>query len=770
MPRDIGLRRRRTNSLAEKISALEYEAFSNKAVALRRISLDVTIAKIADLTAGVINIIGTGETAGNRIIIDADHASASIETGNFAEDSSSFVEEGFILRSTGGVEIADLSVKDLRLDIPNNYLISGRGKGRIVEYKPLIDEGSDVATSFTAQSIDSIQSLSVDDRIILTYPENNGLFIASTDEDFITITNALSALSIEASITSHNDEVVVSLKRHTADPNGTNGTTIASVTLNSSNSYQDTISSGDLTDIPASTRIWLEVDSDCEILTASLSLDGDSIISSFRVGYTGSNPSTEAPGDIIPFSNGPTNAEIGQDDSNEFWITNVALSSLDVEFIIRGDTSINFSLRRSTSDPSDTNLGTVIDTGIVTAGFVSDSISLSTPIPVGTRFWFRVDSGSGDLTNKFIRLDGDTLATNYLVGSDSSTDSIDVAANTRIPFVLESNTALVVNSDDYLVVAEEIQSATLTLIVFSDSDDTTITTRDGTTSIDTFDLDTTNSHYNLVEISLTDLEVGTQLSVESSAAVTILFKHVRFEGLLQPDFTEGVMTGGVVGDIVKRTERGYRWGRGLPDSMDDGYLAVGEGLRNPVGYKPAFTILETVTNNFDSGVHTDSTEISTRDPAMADITITDIISTDDTIANVSEVYTIERHLDSLRIRGEFRTTAGHTINLYYRDDTDPTSRTNGTELVDEVGVLDTDLNLYVSLIDATIGDVPENRRYWFNYSGTENHRFSSIQMSGFYYTTEVDEEGAISGFKIDYIQNTEPPSSAPPYTLWIDTS
>ena len=138
MALDYGIRRRRPNDLADRLASLELQEFKNKVSTFRRIALDVTIAKIADLTAGTIDIIGTGEVGNDRIIIDADEDSASIKSDNFAEDSDSFVTAGFILRSTGGAEMADLSIKELKLDIPDGYILVGEGKGNVVEYKRLV--------------------------------------------------------------------------------------------------------------------------------------------------------------------------------------------------------------------------------------------------------------------------------------------------------------------------------------------------------------------------------------------------------------------------------------------------------------------------------------------------------------------------------------------------------------------------------------------------------------------------------------------------------
>ena len=116
--RDPGLRRRRPSNVAERLANLEAEVLTDTITAFRRISLDVTIAKIADLTAGKLKIVGP--EGSNSIDIDATEEISFIQSSNFEENT-----EGFRIRADGQVEI-------------NEGLIVGTGseQGSAITIKP----------------------------------------------------------------------------------------------------------------------------------------------------------------------------------------------------------------------------------------------------------------------------------------------------------------------------------------------------------------------------------------------------------------------------------------------------------------------------------------------------------------------------------------------------------------------------------------------------------------------------------------------------------
>lgn len=162
---DTSLRRRRTNNLPERLAQLESNVFNDLTTAFRRISLDVTIAKIATLTAGVIRIIGTGETGNDAILIDANEDHARIRSENYMVDIDNFISFGFNLLSRGGAEFSSADIRALQLDIQNNYLIIGRGKGQTVEYLPAVSSRAQDGT-ITLGAVSSFDGFFIDNRSI----------------------------------------------------------------------------------------------------------------------------------------------------------------------------------------------------------------------------------------------------------------------------------------------------------------------------------------------------------------------------------------------------------------------------------------------------------------------------------------------------------------------------------------------------------------------------------------------------------------------------
>jgi len=160
---DTSLRRRRSNNLAERLVKLEEGVFSDRTTAFRRISLDVTIGRIADLTAGTIRIVGRGEEGSDAIVIDADQQFAQIRSDNFMQDNSGFVSIGFQLLSQGNASFSFAAINSLRLDITNNYLLVGRGKGETVQYLPAVSSRSSDGT-ITVGAVPSFDGYFLDDR------------------------------------------------------------------------------------------------------------------------------------------------------------------------------------------------------------------------------------------------------------------------------------------------------------------------------------------------------------------------------------------------------------------------------------------------------------------------------------------------------------------------------------------------------------------------------------------------------------------------------
>ena len=91
----------------------------------------------------------------------------------------------------------------------------------------------------------------------------------------------------------------------------------------------------------------------------------------------------------------------------------------------------------------------------------------------------------------------------------------------------------------------------------------------------------------------------------------------------------------------------------------------------------------------------------------------------------------------LETKGDFatlrlRTTIpaeGNTQNLYYKDGSDPTSRTDGTEVTQTVSWWD-----HTFYGDATLNDVPSGRRFWWGSSNTDDITIGSrsLRISGTY--------------------------------------
>ena len=192
---DTSLRRRRPNNLAERLYQLETNVFSEITTAFRRISLDVTIGKIADLTAGVIRIIGTGEVGNDAILIDASQTHASIRSDNYTVDNDNFISFGFNLQSRGGVSFSSANIKNLQLDITDNYLLIGRGKGETVEYLPPVSSRSSDGT-ITVGAVSSFDGFFIDDRSIPTIKIAVGAITSQELADGSVITQKVAPQSI----------------------------------------------------------------------------------------------------------------------------------------------------------------------------------------------------------------------------------------------------------------------------------------------------------------------------------------------------------------------------------------------------------------------------------------------------------------------------------------------------------------------------------------------------------------------------------------------
>ena len=122
---DPGLRRRRPNNIAERLANVEAEILTEVLTAFRRISLDVTIAKIADLTAGTVKIIGP--EGSDFILIDATEIHAYIESSNFVDR-----ESGFRISSTGDIEVNNAFVVGGTGSLPSQMILTGDTDGEYV--------------------------------------------------------------------------------------------------------------------------------------------------------------------------------------------------------------------------------------------------------------------------------------------------------------------------------------------------------------------------------------------------------------------------------------------------------------------------------------------------------------------------------------------------------------------------------------------------------------------------------------------------------------
>ena len=165
---DPGLRRRRSNNLGERLSNLESELLTDTLVSFRRISLDVTIAKIADLTAGTVRIVGP--TGSDYILIDATHIHAWIESSNYPDG-------GFRLSSTGEVFINnDLKLGgggddpvqlDMRGDRFGNYNVRVRWDASLITHWDLYTKGRSYGSKQRAFAIAYYDGATVTEHIEL---------------------------------------------------------------------------------------------------------------------------------------------------------------------------------------------------------------------------------------------------------------------------------------------------------------------------------------------------------------------------------------------------------------------------------------------------------------------------------------------------------------------------------------------------------------------------------------------------------------------------
>ena len=280
---DYGLRRRRSNNLADLLKNLELQEFKTKITTFRRIALDVTIGKIADLTAGMIKVFGTNEDDGHSILIDASDSAAFIHSENFDEDTSGFVTDGFALRSEGTSEFADVTIKELKLDIEDEHILVGRGKGNVVDYKQPFDTYETIeGGSFDSGLLENDTDIN-STRLIM--PEVTITDVITTDTSHAQI-NQIYIIDVDANIVNIRFRAVVRtsghhdlrLYRSTESPSSrTDGTAVVqSLEVNLGSSIYESVIDETITDMGSGERFWFTYVSSTENQRfSSIQINGD---------------------------------------------------------------------------------------------------------------------------------------------------------------------------------------------------------------------------------------------------------------------------------------------------------------------------------------------------------------------------------------------------------------------------------------------------------------------------------------------------------------
>ena len=122
---DVGLRRRAPATLPETVAALIAQTSQLSSTTLRRLTLDIPMARIQHLTGSRITIVGDSEEPNQSLVIAADEGRAFMRSGNY---DASTLQTGFNIRTDG------------RIDIANDLLLAGKGVDAI--HAQLIGEGS----------------------------------------------------------------------------------------------------------------------------------------------------------------------------------------------------------------------------------------------------------------------------------------------------------------------------------------------------------------------------------------------------------------------------------------------------------------------------------------------------------------------------------------------------------------------------------------------------------------------------------------------------